>query len=336
MVSGMFAALQDFVSDSFTEAGQDLETIDVGRYKLWIQYGSKALLAGAVSGTAPVELRSVFRSALEKIHQELLVPLDSFRQGDTSVFEPARPYLESCLLGRKTPDRGKSLTLWAILSVAAALILGLAFWNVRNQHRWEAYIDALRQQPGIVVTSAERSGSGGRVEGMKDPLAPDPASLLGGFQLDPARVGYTWQPFLSLNTPFAAQRELQAELDQIKRQVVRFDIGSAKLPLGEAAQLDELGVAINEVLKARPESHVEITGHTDEVGSVDENASLSLNRATTVRQALAAQGVPLESMVLKGAGNSQPLRTGSSEWDRAANRSVSVRIELAGGPSPNR
>src|SRR5258706_10186130 len=30
MVSGMFTAIQDFVSDSFSEGGQDLETIDVG------------------------------------------------------------------------------------------------------------------------------------------------------------------------------------------------------------------------------------------------------------------------------------------------------------------
>src|SRR5262249_24860 len=87
MVSSMFAAIQDFVSDSFTEGGQELETIDAGRHKLWIQYGPKALLVGAISGTAPVELKSVFRSALEKIHEVLSVPLGTFKQGDTSIFE---------------------------------------------------------------------------------------------------------------------------------------------------------------------------------------------------------------------------------------------------------
>ena len=44
MISGMLTAIQDFFSDSFTEGGQDLETVDAGRLKLWIQYGPKAVL----------------------------------------------------------------------------------------------------------------------------------------------------------------------------------------------------------------------------------------------------------------------------------------------------
>ena len=53
MISGMLTAIQDFVSDSFVEGGQDLETLDIGRFKLWIQYGPKAMIVGAVSGNAP-------------------------------------------------------------------------------------------------------------------------------------------------------------------------------------------------------------------------------------------------------------------------------------------
>ncbi len=166
-------------------------------------------------------------------HQSLLGTLENSKQGDISVFGPARPFLESCLLGRKAPDRRKGLTIWAILAVAAVLLLGAVFWNVRNQRRWDHYIDALRRQPGIVVTRAERSGSGGRVEGLKDPGAPDPANLLAGFQLDPARVGYSWQPFLSVNTSFAAERELQAGVNYIQRQILRFDVGHSKLPMAE-------------------------------------------------------------------------------------------------------
>jgi outer membrane protein OmpA-like peptidoglycan-associated protein len=274
----------------------------------------------------------VFRSALEKIHQELAVPLNNFQQGDVAALEPARPYLESCLLGRRIPDRRNNFMVWGIPAVAVALLVGLVFWNIRNQRRWDAYIDALRRQPGIVVTRAERSGSGGHVEGLRDPLAPDPAAQMDGFQLDPERVGFTWQPFLSLNTPFATEREVQADVDYIHRQIVRFDVGSYKLTLAELGQLDELGAAIKRLLKARQESHILILGRTDEIGTPEDNATLSLNRATSVRQALAVQGIPLDSMAIKGVGNTDPLRTGASEWDRAANRSVSVRIELAGRP----
>jgi OOP family OmpA-OmpF porin len=329
MVSGMFTAIQDFVSDSFTEAGQALETIDVGRYKLWIQYGPKALIVGAVGGTAPAELKGVFRSAVDRIHQTLPAELEKFKQGDTSVFAPARPYLQSCLLGRKSPDRKRNVALWVLVTATAALIIGLIGWYVRNQRRWDDYVDALRRQQGVVVIQAKSTWSGGRIEGLKDPDAPEPARLLNSFDLDPAKVQFAWQPYLSLNTPFAADRQFQADVNFVQRQVIRFELGSAKLPLAEISQIDELAGAMQRIRQARPSVQFEISGHTDEVGTPEDNVALSLNRASTALQALAAQGIPLESMTVKGAGNAEPLRSGGGEWDRAANRSVSIRAILS-------
>jgi len=326
MVSGMLTAMQDFVSDSFLESGQELETIDVGRYKLWVQYGSKALLAGAVSGTAPVELKGAFRSALEKIHQTLFAELDTFKQDDLSVFEPARPYLESCLLGQRAPDKRSRWLLWLVLAAILFLLAGFAFLEVRNTRRWEAYIDALRHQPGIAVLRAEQHGSGGIVAGLKDPKAPDPSSQLAAFGLDPSEVRYQWQPYLSLNTPFAADREFEADLAHIDAQTIRFELASPILPLAQAGLIEELAAAINRVRKARPEARVTITGHTDELGDSAGNIKLSMDRAVTVSQALAAQGIPPSVFIVRGVGNSQPLRTGGTEWDKAANRSVSFRV----------
>jgi OOP family OmpA-OmpF porin len=334
MVSGMFTAIQDFVSDSFTEAGQELEEIDVGRHKLWIQYGPKALLVGAVSGTAPVQLKTIFRAALDRIHQELYAPLSAFKQGDLSVFEPARPHLESCLLGRKTPEKRRRFGIWILLAAAVSLIVAWAVWQVSNQRRWDAYIDALKQQPGIVVVRADRSGSGGSIEGLKDPQAPDPAALLPNFKLESSQVRYVWEPFLSLNTPFAAAREVDADVSYIQRQIIRFEVGSARLALAQAGAVDELTAAINRVHKARPAARIEITGHTDEVGSAADNAKLSIDRATTARDALAAQGVPPELLETRGVGNTQPVRTGATDWDKAANRCVSFRV--GAGPAPGR
>src|SRR6185436_18843741 len=150
---------------------------------------------------------------------------------DLSEFEPARPYLQSCLLGRKTPAKQKNIALWVLLAAAVLLMAGLAAWQWTLARRWNAYVAALRQQPGIVVIRAEKSGSGGLIEGLKDPKAPDPSALPASFQVDPAKVRYEWQPYLSVNTPFAAARELDADINFIQRQLIRFDIGSAKLPV---------------------------------------------------------------------------------------------------------
>jgi OOP family OmpA-OmpF porin len=327
MVSGMFTAIQDFVSDSFTQAGQELETIDVGPYKLWICYGPKALLVGAVSGTAPVELKGVFRAALDKIHETLLAALDAFKQDDLGVFEPARPILQSCLLGQKAPDRRKQFLPWLLLAFAVALVAAFVFWQVRSQRRWDGYVAALRQQPGIAVIQEEKRGAGGSIVGLKDPKAADPAALLGSFQLEPSKVRYEWTPYLSLNTPFAVEREVDADVERIGEQIIRFEVGSARLPLAEAGRIDEVAAAIKRLHRARPEARVAITGHTDEVGTPETNAALSTERARVVSQALVEQGIPAAIFEVQGAGNTQPLRTGGSEWDAAANRSVSFRVE---------
>jgi outer membrane protein OmpA-like peptidoglycan-associated protein len=335
MVSGMFTAVQDFVSDSFTEGGQELETIDVGRYKLWTQYGSKALLVGAVSGTAPVELKNVFRSALEQIHETLFVPLESFKQDDLSVFEPARPYLERCLLGQKAARKATRWLPWLLLAGVAALTAWLVFAQVRSQQRWNAYVAALGKQPGITIVRVEKRGSGGFIAALKDPKAPEPSSdLVAGFGLDPSRISYEWHPYVSANTFFAADRELEKDLEYLRTQIIRFEPGNAKLLLSEAPRIQDLAAAMNRISKARPEARVAITGHTDEVGSVEANLKLSMDRAVSVSHALVAEGIPRGLFSVTGTGNSQPLRTGGAEWDRTANRSVSFIVDP--GPAAGR
>jgi OOP family OmpA-OmpF porin len=54
LISGMLTGIQDFVSDSFgAQAGQELETMQVGDFNIWVQYSPQALLAGVVRGIAP-------------------------------------------------------------------------------------------------------------------------------------------------------------------------------------------------------------------------------------------------------------------------------------------
>jgi outer membrane protein OmpA-like peptidoglycan-associated protein len=326
MISGMLTAIQEFFSDSFTEGGQDLETVDSGRFKLWIQYGPKAVLVGAVSGSAPVALKDVFRRNLEKIHELLYAELDTFKQDDLSVFDPARPYLEACLLGSPPRRKRKPVLRWVVAGALVFLLAGWMAYRIREQARWARYLDVVKQQPGIAVTRIEKYGSGYVIAGLKDPKAPDPANVLRQQGLDSRRVRFDWQPYYSLNTPFAAERDLDAAAEQIERQIVRFDVGAAKLPAAEADRIESVAAAITKLLRGRPGIRVVVTGHTDELGRPDSNSTLSRDRAQVVVEALAAQGVPLDRLQPLGAGNTQPLRTGTTDWDRATNRSVSFRV----------
>ncbi|HWE48480.1 MAG TPA: OmpA family protein [Bryobacteraceae bacterium] len=319
MISGMLTAIQDFLSDSFSEGGSELETVDAGRFKLWLIYSPKVLLVGAVGGTAPVELRKAFRKALDGIEKSLQARIDNFKQDDLSVFEPARPFLEACLLGQSAPQR-KSAKLWPYMVAVAVVLLALLAWRINTQARWNRYFDMAKQQPGIVITGIEKSGPSWVVSGLKDPQASDPAGA-------PGPVRFAWQPYLSLNTPYAVNRELESAVAGIRKQIIRFDSNSSKLVIAEADRIDELALAIGSLLKLRPGAKVDLQGHADDTGSPETNGKLSLDRAKQVEDALVAHGIPQAALAPAGLGNTKPLRSGNSDWDRATNRSVSFEIQ---------
>lgn len=324
MISGMLTAIHDFVSDSFAESGQNLEHLDVGRFKLWIQYGPKAMVVGAVSGTAPSELTQVFRNAVEKVHQGFYAQLDAFKQDDLSVFDETRPILEACLLGQSAADKKKQpVAAWAFAVLVVLLIGAFIWYRMYEQAKWNRYFAALKSQPGLVVTGIERRPPGYVVIGMKDPKASDRPDLLRTEGLDPKTIHYEWQPFLSLQEPFAREREKEEMRNRIERQLIRFDVDDAKLQLAEADKIAD----IVETMRANPGLRVTLTGRADETGSAARNHTLSEARAASVVAALVAQGISADRLQQVALGDTKPVRIGASEWARADNRSVSLQVK---------
>lgn len=328
MISGMLTAIQDFLSDSFTEGGQNLETVDAGRFKLWLTYSPKVLLVAAVGGTAPIELRQAFRKALDGIEETLRSQIDNFKQDDLSVFEPAKPFLEACLLGQSEPEKRKKARLWPYLAGLASVLLALYGWWLYRQAQWNGFFEELKRQQGIVVTGVEKGGPGWVVTMLRDPLAANPVELARARHLDPGKVRFDWQPYLSLNTSFATRRELDDALSRVRRQIIRFDSNKSNLVIAEADRIDDLTQEIGRLLRLRPQARITLIGHADEVGAPEMNQKLSMDRATMVLEALVAQGVPRAALNAEGMGNRQPIRSGSSDWDRATNRGVSFQVSV--------
>lgn len=127
---------------------------------------------------------------------------------------------------------------------------------------------------------------------------------------------------MSLNNSFARQRELDAAKEVIETRLIRFDSNSSKLASGEADHIDDVVAAMKKLGQAR----FMVTGRADEIGSPETNEKLSLDRANRVADALQAQGVPASAIKIEGAGNTRPLRSGNSDWDRQVNRSVSFTV----------
>jgi outer membrane protein OmpA-like peptidoglycan-associated protein len=82
--------------------------------------------------------------------------------------------------------------------------------------------------------------------------------------------------------------------------------------------------ALRQVIKA--DSEVQITGHTDTVGSSETNDRLSLERANEIRRVLLASGLPVEGAKVTGRGEREPMVATDDDVDEQANRRVEVVI----------
>ena len=101
---------------------------------------------------------------------------------------------------------------------------------------------------------------------------------------------------------------------------VLFD--SAKFTLRPAAR--EKLAKISGIVLAYPTLALSIEGNTDSVGGDAYNQQLSENRAGSVRDYLATEGIPATSMSAHGFGKTQPVASN----DTAAGRQQNRRVEL--------
>lgn len=84
--------------------------------------------------------------------------------------------------------------------------------------------------------------------------------------------------------------------------------------------------AMLEEMRQRPSPEVTVIGHTDRVGSDDDNDALSLQRAERVKQMLVALDVPADGIDVAGRGAREPLVATERGVDEPRNRRVEVSV----------
>jgi OmpA-OmpF porin, OOP family len=105
---------------------------------------------------------------------------------------------------------------------------------------------------------------------------------------------------------------------------INFDTGSWSLTPDQVEKLSVIADAINRAIQRNPREVFLVEGHTDAVGTDEDNLSLSDRRAESVAVALTQQfGVPPENMVTQGYGEEE-LKVPTTAAERA-NRRVAVR-----------
>jgi outer membrane protein OmpA-like peptidoglycan-associated protein len=104
----------------------------------------------------------------------------------------------------------------------------------------------------------------------------------------------------------------------------RFAFGGAELPESARARIDEL---VSELVANPSGVYIEIEGHTDDVGSIEANRRLGLQRAEAAKRYIHERhSVPLHKINVISFGEERPLAPNRSEEGRARNRRIVIRV----------
>ncbi len=103
---------------------------------------------------------------------------------------------------------------------------------------------------------------------------------------------------------------------------VTFDFNSASLKSQFRPALDGVAATLAEY----PQTVIEISGHTDAVGSDAYNQRLSEERAGSVANYLVGKGLVRERFEVVGMGERYPIASNETEDGRARNRRVEIRV----------
>lgn len=111
---------------------------------------------------------------------------------------------------------------------------------------------------------------------------------------------------------------------------VKLDIPGAVLFKTNSAQIspdfEQTLEQIAGTLQEHPETSVEVVGHTDSAGAAEYNERLSVKRASSVTQYLAARGIDPVRLSATGQGETMPVADNTSAEGRAQNRRVEMFV----------
>jgi outer membrane protein OmpA-like peptidoglycan-associated protein len=110
--------------------------------------------------------------------------------------------------------------------------------------------------------------------------------------------------------------------NKVVLQNIFFDTNKSEIKDESKPELKKLV----DFLNLNPAVRIEVSGHTDNVGSDQLNQTLSENRAKSVYQYLVTNNINPNRLVYKGYGETQPVASNDNEENRSKNRRTEFKI----------
>jgi outer membrane protein OmpA-like peptidoglycan-associated protein len=121
------------------------------------------------------------------------------------------------------------------------------------------------------------------------------------------------------------------EIKEEDRKVLDFAMQAVRFESGKAILLEESFQVLDQIaaiMERYPEYHLEISGHTDNVGAYNMNQILSEDRAKACYYHLISKGISPDRLTFLGYGPSKPIADNGSSSGRLLNRRTEFRLYL--------
>ena len=165
---------------------------------------------------------------------------------------------------------------------------------------------------------------GARVDASGCPLDSDGDGVYDGLDACPDTPRHLRVDARGCPIPVTATAVELFDSGRFATTAIVFKSGSAELDLTDTEELNEIG----RTLADWPAMRVEIGGHTDDIGSAEQNARLSEQRAHSALAYIMGRHPDLDPgrFTVKGYGESSPIADNKTPEGRAANRRVEFTV----------
>ncbi len=202
---------------------------------------------------------------------------------------------------------------FTIVGLAAAALLMGGCANMSEREQGTAKGAGIGAVAGAVVGAATggKAGTGAVVGGALGAIAGN----LWSKRMEDKRVA---MERATQGTGIDVARTTNNELKVNVPSDFSFDVGRAAVKPAMHPVLDQFAQGLD------PNMRVRIVGHTDSTGSDAVNNPLSVDRANSVRDYLAARGVSPTRVETAGRGEQQPVADNGTDAGRGQNRRVEI------------